>query len=112
MILRPFPLTEPVPVPDIPIPNPAAVLEEGADNWALLVNPDTAGSMALNHTGVMVWRLVDGRRKTEEIVAAIRARFPGAPESVADDVMTLLTRLTEEGFVGREIPLMRSPSDE
>jgi hypothetical protein len=31
-------------VPDRPIPNPAAVQEEGPDGWTLLVNPDTAGS--------------------------------------------------------------------
>ena len=92
-------------VPDRPVPNPAAVQEEGTDGWTLLVNPDTAGAMAVNHTGVLVWKLVDGRRTTGEIVEAMRRRFPDAPDTVAEDVQVLLTKLAEEGFIGQEIPL-------
>jgi len=61
--------------------------------------------MAVNHTGALVWRLVDGRRTTDEIVAAVRSRFPDAPDSVADDVLEILAKLTGEGFIGQEIPL-------
>jgi hypothetical protein len=92
-------------VPDRPIPNPAAVQEEGTDGWTLLVNPDTAGAMAVNHTGALIWKLVDGRRTTGEIAAAVRGRFPDAPDTVNDDVHALLTKLAEEGFIGQEIPL-------
>lgn len=69
------------------------------------MNPDTAGAMAVNQTGVLIWRLIDGRRTTGEIAAAIRDRFPDAPETVAEDVRALLTKLAEEGFIGQEIPL-------
>jgi hypothetical protein len=92
-------------VPDVPIPNPAAVQEEGTDGWTLLVNPDTAGAMAVNRTGALIWKLVDGRRTTREITAAIRAHFPDAPEAVTEDVLALLAKLVEEGFVGWEVPL-------
>jgi hypothetical protein len=93
-------------VPDIPIPNPDAVQEAGADGWTLLVNPDTAGAMAVNRTGALIWKLVDGRRTAEEITAAVLSRFPDAPDSVAEDVRALLIRLAEEGLIGREIPLV------
>lgn len=96
-----------MPVPDRPIPNPAAVLQEENDGWTLLVNPDTAGAMAVNHTGAMIWRLVDGRRTTREIADAMRGRFQDAPDTLADDVLALLTKLAEEGFVGEEVPLRR-----
>jgi hypothetical protein len=92
-------------VPDTPIPNPDAVQEVGTDGWTLLVNPDTAGAMAVNQTGALIWKLVDGRRTAEEIIAAVRSRFPDAPDTVAEDVRALLTKLAEGGFVGREIPL-------
>ena len=105
MMLRPLVCSEPVPVPDRPVLNPAAVLEQGADGWALLVNPDTAGSMALNRTGVLVWQLIDGKRTVEGIIDAVRVHCPDAPDSMTDDIQTLLVRLTEEGFVGKEIPL-------
>ncbi len=100
-----------IPVPDVPIPNPAAVREEGTDGWTLLVNPDTAGAMAVNHTGALVWKLIDGRRTTGEIAAAVRDRFPDAPDTVTQDVRALLTKLAEEGFIGQEIPLERKSRD-
>jgi hypothetical protein len=98
-------------LPDVPIPNPAAVQEVGTDGWTLLVNPDTAGAMAVNQTGAFIWKLVDGRRTTEEIAAAVRDRFPDAPDTVAEDVRALLTKLAEEGLTGREIPLKGGPDE-
>ncbi len=92
-------------LPEVPIPNPAAVQEVGADGWTLLVNTDTAGAMALNQTGALIWKLVNGRRTTGEIIAAVRDHFPDAPDRVAEDVRALLTKLAEEGYVGEEIPI-------
>ena len=94
-----------------PIRNPAAVQEEGTDGWTLLVNPDTAGAMAVNHAGAVIWSLVDGRRTAGEIAAAMRVRFPDAPETLTEDVHALLTRLAEQGFIGEEIPLRRCPDE-
>ena len=103
--MSPEPLLSPgLTVPDRPIPNPAAVRDDGEDGWTLLVNPDTAGAMAVNATGALVWSLVNGKRTIEEIIAAVKGRFPNAPETVRDDVLAYLTKLTEEGFIGQEIP--------
>lgn len=102
---------DPAVVPDVPIPNPAAVQEKGTDGWTLLVNPDTAGAMAVNQTGALIWKLVNGRRTVAEITAAVRKHFPDAPETVAEDVNALLAKLAEEGLIGREIPL-KGVSDE
>jgi len=86
-----------------PFPNPAAAYREGVDGWAVLVNLDTAGSLALNPTGVVVWQFVDGRRTVEQIIAGVRQHFKGAPPTVADDVIGLLEDLAEEGFIGFEV---------
>jgi hypothetical protein len=91
--------------PGVPIPNPDAVRQPGEDGWTLLVNTDTAGAMAVNRTGDLVWQLVDGRRTQAEIVAAVRASFPDAPDTLDGDVRELLAKLADEGFVGREITL-------
>ena len=71
----------------------------------MLVNPDTAGAMAVNKTGAMVWKLIDGRRTVDQIVAGVRRHFPDAPDTVTEDVLDLLAKLAEEGFIGQEIPL-------
>jgi len=91
-------------VPDRPTRNPAAVRDDGEDGWTLLVNPDTAGAMAVNAAGVLIWSLVGGKRTAEEIVAAAKHRFPDAPDSVGNDVPAYLTKLTEGGFIGQEMP--------
>jgi hypothetical protein len=95
-------------LPDKPFPNPSAITEDGADGWTLLVNPDTAGAMAVNRTGALVWRLADGRRTVSDIIESVRRRFPNAPDSLGNDVRVTLYMLCEEGFVGEEIPIRRS----
>jgi len=86
-------------------PNPAVVCQEGSDGWAALINTDAVSAIALNPTGVVVWRLVDGRRSEQEIVAAVCQHFQDAPASVANDVLNLLERLAAEGIIGYEEPL-------
>jgi hypothetical protein len=83
-----------------PLANPAVVFQACLDDWAVLVNLDTAASLALNPTGIIVWQLVDGRRSVQEIVAAVGRRFQDAPASMPDDVRALLDTLAEDGFVG------------
>ena len=85
-----------------PIANPAVIFQEQFDNWAVLVNLDTAGAVALNPTGVLVWKLLDGQRSVADIAAAVEGHFKNAPDTVADDVMSLLSDLAEDGFVGYE----------
>lgn len=85
-----------------PIANPDVIFQEQFDNWAVLFNLDTAGAVALNPTGVVVWKLIDGQRSVADIVTAVEGRFKDAPDTVADDVTSLLDILTEEGFVGYE----------
>jgi hypothetical protein len=92
------------------VANPTAVLREEFDGWAVLVNMDTGASVALNPTGIMVWRLIDGKRAVRDIVRIFKARFgfdsrTAGPDTVGDDVRNLLTILTEEGLVGYERPL-------
>jgi hypothetical protein len=97
---------------DKPIANPTAVLREGFDGWAVLVNMDTGASVALNPTGIAVWKLIDGKSTVEEIVQAFKAHFhfnstTALPDRVNEDVQTLLSTLAEEGFVGYEKPLKK-----
>jgi Coenzyme PQQ synthesis protein D (PqqD) len=78
------------------------MLQEEPDGWALLFNSDSAGALALNPTGVAVWKLVNGRRSVTDIAAALRRQFGSVPESMESDVTELLRVLTEEGLVGHE----------
>lgn len=88
-----------------PVKNPSAVCLENPDHWAMLVNLDTAGSLALNPTGVMIWKLVDGRRTAQAIVEGARQSFQEVPENVTQDVLELLDILAGDGLIGFELAL-------
>ena len=60
------------------IVNPSVVLREEFDDWAILFNPDSANAVGINPVGVAVWKLMDGHRGTEDIIAEIRTLHRGA----------------------------------
>lgn len=91
-----------------PIPNPIVVLREEFDDWAVLFNPDTAAAVGVNPIGVAVWKLLDGKRSVNEIVAQIGEQYEDVPESAPDELKTFIKDLEEGGFVGYEIELSAS----
>jgi hypothetical protein len=87
----------------IPIPNPASFFREDPDGWGVLVNMDTAASVALNPTGSSIWKLIDGKRSSRDIASAFLKSFQDAPQSAYEDAMALLNSLAEEGLIGYEV---------
>jgi hypothetical protein len=87
---------------DKPVANPSAIFQETGDGWAVLVNLDTARSLALNPSGILVWQLIDGQRSVDEITAGVKRHFRDTPPRVTDDVAALLDILAEEGMIGFE----------
>lgn len=87
----------------IPVPNPVAVLREESDEWAVLFDPDAPETAGVNPIGVAIWKLIDGKRSVDDIVAKIGTRFRDVPGSVSEDVCEFVDRLAESGFVGYEM---------
>ena len=90
-------------VPDRPFPHPEVMCKDMPDGWTLLVNFDIRSGVSVNRTGALIWRLADGRRTVDDIVAGVRNSFPDAPDSVYDDVVGLLATLSEAGLIDEEI---------
>jgi len=87
----------------IPVANHSVVSRDGLDVGRVMVNCDTGAALALNRTGALVWDLIDGRRNPDEIAEAVRKSFSNPPDTVRDDVATLLVTLSEDGFIGYEV---------
>jgi SynChlorMet cassette protein ScmD len=85
-----------------PIANPVVVLREEFDDWAVVFNPDTAEAAGINPVGVAAWKMMDGSRTVEEIVAAIREQFDDVPETAPEEIAAFVENLAEKGFVGYE----------
>jgi SynChlorMet cassette protein ScmD len=86
-----------------PIANPTVVLREEFDDWAILFNPDTADAVGTNPVGVAVWKLMNGRRNLEQIVAEIHDQFADVPNAATTDVTAFIKDLAKRGFVGYEL---------
>jgi SynChlorMet cassette protein ScmD len=85
-----------------PIQNPVAVLREEFDDWAVLFNPDTADAVGVNPVGVTIWKLLDGRRSVEQIVAELEGHYAEVPGHAVQEVSKFVDDLAERGFVGYE----------
>jgi len=85
-----------------PIANPVVVLREEFDDWAVVFNPDTAEAAGINPVGVAAWKMMDGSRTVEGIIAAIREQFDDVPETAPKEIASFVENLAEKGFVGYE----------
>jgi len=82
------------------VANPAIVLREEFDDWAILFDPDSGGAFGLNPTSVFIWKLLDGNRTNDEIVAEVRTVMEEVPDTASDDVCRFLESLQDRGLAG------------
>lgn len=92
-------------ISDKPVANPVVVLREEFDDWAVLFNPDTAEAVGINPIGVAIWKLMDGERNLEGIVAEVKDRFADVPETALEEVTTFVGNLVESGFIGYDLEI-------
>jgi SynChlorMet cassette protein ScmD len=83
-----------------PIANPYVVLREEFDDWAILFNPDTGHGFGLSPTAVYVWKLLDGKHTTDDLLEEIHSCADGVPDEVLEHLGAFIEELTAEGLVG------------
>ncbi len=87
-----------------PLQNPAVLTRRVFDNEMVLVNADTAVSLALtNETAVTVWEMSDGKNSIQDIIESIQHQFREVPDTVSSDIQELIDMLARDGFVGFEL---------
>ncbi len=87
----------------VPIKNPAVLGQKIVADEMILMNADTAASLALtNQTALTVWEMIDGKRSIQGIINGLIDYFQDIPDTVADDVLGLLELLSKDGFIGFE----------
>ena len=86
-----------------PVQNPDILARKIVDDEMVLVNADTAASLALtNQTAVAVWELMDGDNSVQDIIEGVKRQFQDVPDTVEDDILALLELLIQDGFIGFE----------
>ena len=77
--------------------SPSWVLREEEDGEALLFDADTGAEWVANRTAVAVWKLVDGRRRVNDLLDELRRSYEGFDDAASTDVEELLAELIEAG---------------
>ena len=86
-----------------PVANPLIVLREEFDDWAILFDPDTGNAFGLNPTGVFIWKLLDGKHNTDDIVSRLREEADDVPEDAGEHARQFIASLEQQGLVGYEV---------
>jgi len=74
-------------------------VETALDDETIVMDIDSADFFSLNATAGAVWRLIDGTRDRDAIVAALAAEFAASPEEIGADVDALIGQLRTAGFL-------------
>ena len=74
-------------------------VETALDDETIVMDIDSADFFSLNATAGAVWRLIDGTRDRDAIVAALAGEFAASPAEIGADVDALIGQLRTAGFL-------------
>jgi SynChlorMet cassette protein ScmD len=83
--------------------NPLLVLREEFDDWAVLFDPDTGDAFGLNPVSVFVWKRLDGKHTTQDILKELREESEDVPENAGQEIEDFIEELVEKGYAGYEV---------
>jgi len=84
----------------IPFANPEIVYREDFDDWAVLFDPDTAETYGLDEVGSFIWKKIDGKTPSENILNSLFEEFDNVPENAPEHLEKFLNGLEENGLMG------------
>ena len=75
---------------------PGIVVEELGEE-ILLYRPTTHKAIHLNGTAATIWKLCDGTRSINDLVALLEGTFPDAKPRIAREVQDVVDQLLRDG---------------
>lgn len=87
----------------IPIRNPDHAFREADEDWTVLVNLDSADAVALNETGMLLWKSINGSATVGQIIEDVKKHFTDTPPDAEEDMLAVLGTLRDAGLIGFEV---------
>jgi SynChlorMet cassette protein ScmD len=81
---------------------PGIVLQEEADHWGILYNPETDISFGINTVSVSIWKEMKNKRTVEELVNKVQENCIDVPREVKEHVIQFIGKLLEKGLATLE----------
>ncbi len=78
------------------------VLREEFDDWAVLFDPDTGNAFGFSPVSVFIWKHLDGRHTSEDILTKLRLECEHTPEDACKFIDNFVSELVENGLAGYE----------
>ena len=69
----------------------------------MLFDPDSGKALGINPVGVLIWKLLDGKRTIENIVEELNKNCEDVPKDVENHVQDFIKQLLDEGMAGFEV---------
>ena len=83
-----------------PVANPAVVLREEPDDWAILFDPEKNNIFTLDPVAVFIWKHLDGGHAEKDIVKKLKTNCSNAPADTDTCVKKFIQSLIERGMAG------------
>ena len=78
--------------------NPSIVLREESDEWAILYDPDTGSSYAVNPVSVLIWKHLDGKHTIADLVTVVHEKCKNVPDNVENQIEKFIKQLFRKGM--------------
>lgn len=87
-------------MPDLQTPArvPGSVDAE-VDGLRVVLSPKDYAYFGIEGSGAHVWDLIDGKRSTDDIVAALEVEFDAPAAAIREETLAFLDALAEAGLV-------------
>jgi hypothetical protein len=80
--------------------DPDVIWRKIDDNVVILSHYSTEPALiTLNSTAAYIWELCDGTMNARDIAMMMQEQFTASYEEIYDDVVTVLNRLADKGFL-------------
>ena len=80
--------------------NPAVVLREEFDDWAILFDQDVINAYGVNPIGVIIWKCLDGKHSVQDIKRVVCERCKNVPEDATNHIQGFIDMLIEHSLAG------------
>jgi SynChlorMet cassette protein ScmD len=81
---------------------PGIVLQEEADNWGILYNPDNDISFGINPVSVFIWKQIKSERTLKELVTTVYENCTDVSAEVEADIVKFIEELLGKGLATLE----------
>ena len=83
--------------------SPMVVLREELDDWAVLFDPGTGEGFAINPVSLYIWKRLDGKHTTQDILVELREDCNDLPEDAENSIDEFIQEVVKRGLAGYEI---------